>query len=57
MMDKGPRPHVSLVTDLQKRPDFHAAPFLGTYFLRSSNCTRETRLSTPMPGCARRLRS
>ena len=38
MMDKGLVP-VSLVTDLQKRPDFHAAPFLGTYFLRF-NCTR-----------------
>ncbi len=38
LMDKGLVP-VSLVTDLQKRPDFHAAPFLGTYFLRF-NCTK-----------------
>lgn len=37
-MDKGLVP-VSLVADLKRRPDFHAAPFLGTYFLRF-NCTR-----------------
>jgi oligopeptide transport system substrate-binding protein len=38
LIDKGLMP-VSLITDLKRRPDFHAAPFLGTYFLRF-NCTR-----------------
>src|SRR5262249_21011117 len=38
MMDKGLVPN-QLLGDLKKRPDFHAAPFLGTYFLRF-NCTR-----------------
>ncbi|MFY8215459.1 MAG: peptide ABC transporter substrate-binding protein, partial [Chthoniobacterales bacterium] len=36
VMDKGLAPP-SLLEDLKKRPDFHAAPFLGTYFLRF-NC-------------------
>jgi oligopeptide transport system substrate-binding protein len=30
---------VALLNDLRKRPDFHSAPFLGTYFLRF-NCAR-----------------
>jgi len=38
LIDKGLVP-VSLVTELRKRPDFHTAPFLGTYFMRF-NCTR-----------------
>jgi len=38
MMDKGLVPN-QLLDELKKRPDFHAAPFLGTYFLRF-NCTR-----------------
>ena len=38
MMDKGLVPN-QLLDELRKRPDFHAAPFLGTYFLRF-NCTR-----------------
>lgn len=33
MMDKGLVPP-ALMEALKKRPDFHAAPFLGTYFLR-----------------------
>lgn len=33
MMDKGLAPP-TLLDELKKRPDFHAAPFLGTYFLR-----------------------
>ncbi len=33
MMDKGLAPP-SLLGELRKREDFHAAPFLGTYFLR-----------------------
>jgi oligopeptide transport system substrate-binding protein len=37
-MDKGLVP-VSLIPDMKRRADFHAAPFLGTYFLRF-NCTR-----------------
>ncbi len=38
MMDKGLVPN-QLLDELKKRPDFHAAPFLGTYFLRF-NCKR-----------------
>jgi len=38
MMDKGLAPP-SLLHVLMERPDFHAAPFLGVYFLRF-NCTR-----------------
>lgn len=38
IMDKGLAPP-SLLDALQERPDFHAAPFLGTYFLRF-NVTR-----------------
>ena len=38
MMDKGLAP-VSLMDDLRKRADFHAAPFLGNYFIRY-NVTR-----------------
>lgn len=33
MMDKGLVPP-ALLGEIKKRPDFHAAPFLGTYFLR-----------------------
>lgn len=33
MMDKGLVPP-ALLPEIKKRPDFHAAPFLGTYFLR-----------------------
>jgi oligopeptide transport system substrate-binding protein len=39
MMDKGLVPN-ALVDDLKKRPDYHAAPFLGSYFLRF-NVTRK----------------
>ncbi len=39
MMDKGLVPP-ALLGEIKKRADFHAAPFLGTYFLRY-NCTRE----------------
>jgi oligopeptide transport system substrate-binding protein len=38
LMDKGLAPP-ALLDDLKKRPDFHAAPFLGTYFLRF-NCEK-----------------
>ena len=38
VMDKGLAPP-ALLDDLKKRPDFHAAPFLGIYFLRY-NCQR-----------------
>lgn len=38
MMDKGLVPN-QLLDELKKRPDFHSAPFLGTYFLRF-NCSR-----------------
>ena len=38
MMDKGLVPN-QLLDALKKRPDFHADPFLGVYFLRF-NCTR-----------------
>lgn len=38
IMDKGLAPP-SLLDELMRRPDFHAAPFLGTYFLRF-NVTR-----------------
>jgi len=38
MMDKGLAP-TPLMDELRKRPDFHAAPFLGTYFIRF-NTTR-----------------
>lgn len=38
VMDKGLAPP-ALLDDLKKRPDFHAAPFLGIYFLRY-NCER-----------------
>jgi oligopeptide transport system substrate-binding protein len=37
-MDKGLIP-LALLSDLRKRPDFHSAPFLGTYFIRF-NVTR-----------------
>jgi oligopeptide transport system substrate-binding protein len=33
MMDKGLVP-TALLDELRRRPDFHAAPFLGTYFIR-----------------------
>jgi oligopeptide transport system substrate-binding protein len=33
ILDKGLTPP-SLIPELKKRPDFHAAPFLGTYFVR-----------------------
>jgi oligopeptide transport system substrate-binding protein len=33
LMDKGLVP-TQLLNDLRRRPDFHSAPFLGTYFLR-----------------------
>lgn len=39
MMDKGLVPP-ALLGEIKKRDDFHAAPFLGTYFLRY-NCTRK----------------
>jgi oligopeptide transport system substrate-binding protein len=38
IMDKGLAPP-SLLDALRSRPDFHAAPFLGTYFLRF-NCAK-----------------
>jgi oligopeptide transport system substrate-binding protein len=38
VMDKGLAPP-ALLDDLKQRPDFHAAPFLGTYFLRF-NCAK-----------------
>ena len=38
LMDKGLAPP-ALLDDLKKREDFHAAPFLGIYFLRY-NCAR-----------------
>ena len=38
VMDKGLAPP-ALLDDMKKRPDFHAAPFLGIYFLRY-NCSR-----------------
>ncbi len=38
LMDKGLAPP-ALLDDLKKRPDFHAAPFLGIYFLRF-NCSK-----------------
>lgn len=38
MMDKGLAP-TPLMSELKKRPDFHSAPFLGTYFIRF-NVTR-----------------
>lgn len=38
IMDKGLVP-TALMGELRKRPDFHSAPFLGTYFLRF-NCTK-----------------
>ena len=38
IMDKGLAPP-SLLDALKERPDFHAAPFLGTYFLRF-NCAK-----------------
>jgi oligopeptide transport system substrate-binding protein len=38
ILDKGLTPP-SLIPQLKKRPDFHAAPFLGTYFIRF-NVTR-----------------
>ena len=39
MMDKGLAP-TALMDELRKRPDFHAAPFLGNYFIRF-NVTRK----------------
>jgi len=38
ILDKGLTP-LALITDLRKRPDFHSAPFLGSYFIRF-NVTR-----------------
>ncbi|MBU3666319.1 MAG: peptide ABC transporter substrate-binding protein [Chthoniobacterales bacterium] len=38
MMDKGLVPP-ALLSEIKKRDDFHAAPFLGTYFLRY-NCAK-----------------
>ncbi|MEY3479949.1 MAG: ABC-type oligopeptide transport system, periplasmic component, partial [Verrucomicrobiota bacterium] len=38
MMDKGLVPP-ALLSEIKKREDFHAAPFLGTYFLRY-NCAK-----------------
>ena len=38
LMDKGLAPP-SLLDELKKRPDFHSAPFLGSYFLRF-NCAK-----------------
>ena len=38
IMDKGLTP-LALLNDLRTRPDFHSAPFLGTYFIRF-NVTR-----------------
>lgn len=38
VMDKGLIP-AQLLEPLKERPDFHSAPFLGTYFIRF-NCTR-----------------
>ncbi len=38
LMDKGLTP-VTLIGDLKKKPYFHAAPFLGNFFLRF-NCSR-----------------
>ncbi len=38
IMDKGLTP-LALLSELRKRPDFHSAPFLGTYFIRF-NVTR-----------------
>lgn len=39
IMDKGLAP-TTLIDQLKKRPDFHAAPFLGNYFVRF-NCSRK----------------
>jgi oligopeptide transport system substrate-binding protein len=39
ILDKGLTPP-SLIPELRKRPDFHAAPFLGNYFIRF-NVTRK----------------
>ncbi len=39
MMDKGLAP-TALLNELKKRPDYHAAPFLGNYFIRF-NTTRK----------------
>ncbi len=39
LMDKGLAPSM-LMEELKHRPDFHAAPFLGNYFVRF-NCTRK----------------
>ena len=39
LMDKGLAP-TSLMSELRRRPDFHAAPFLGNYFVRF-NVTRK----------------
>lgn len=38
LMDKGLVP-TALLNELRQRPDFHSAPFLGTYFLRF-NCAK-----------------
>jgi oligopeptide transport system substrate-binding protein len=38
MLDKGVVPS-ALLDELKKRPDFHAAPFLGSYFVRF-NCAK-----------------
>ena len=39
ILDKGLTPP-SLITEIKRRPDFHAAPFLGDYFIRF-NVTRK----------------
>src|SRR5258708_19679629 len=39
ILDKGLTPP-SLIPELKRRPDFHAAPFLGDYFIRF-NLTRK----------------
>jgi oligopeptide transport system substrate-binding protein len=55
MMDKGLAP-TELLSELKKRPDFHAAPFLGNYFFRF-NCSADRKLSgKPNPFADPRVR-
>jgi oligopeptide transport system substrate-binding protein len=55
MMDKGLAP-TELLDELKKRPDFHAAPFLGNYFIRF-NCSADRKLSgKPNPFADPRVR-
>lgn len=55
MMDKGLAP-TSLLDTLKKRPDFHAAPFLGNYFFRF-NCSADRKVSDkPNPFADARVR-